>query len=87
MKTAALTGNNAHTRRVLLLNTDERAGLVAALAVSCAERGVSLEITTGPGHVVLTFQADDSQVAELEIALPKIDGVIELKTYKVIADD
>jgi hypothetical protein len=38
-------------RRVMLLETDERAGLVAALTLACANAGVSLEITTGQGHV------------------------------------
>ena len=34
-------------RRVVLLETDERAGLVASLANVCAERGVSLDISSG----------------------------------------
>ena len=79
------TLETALPRRVALLNTDERAGLVAALAAACTDRGVSLEISTGPGHVILTFQAADDQVADLETALAQIPGVMEVKTYPVIA--
>ena len=50
------------TRRVVLLETDERAGLVAELAVVCNAEGISLEITTGPAHVLLTFAADEATV-------------------------
>lgn len=83
MKDSVLTLDKAHPRRVMLLNTDERAGLVASLAAKCAERAVSLEISTGPGHVVLTFQADDSTVENLNTSLAGIDGVVNVKTYSV----
>jgi hypothetical protein len=86
MSTVESSIETALPRRVALLNTDERAGLVAALAAACAERSISLEITTGPGHVVLTFQATDAQVTDLEYALGKIDGVIAVKTYPVISE-
>ena len=73
----------AQPRRVVLLNTDERAGLVAALAAKCAEHAVSLEISTGPGHVVLTFQASDETVTALNASLATIDGVVDVKPYVV----
>jgi hypothetical protein len=60
------------TRRVVLLETDERAGLVAALAAVCAAQNVSLDIVTGPGHVLITF---DTEEATLEALLPKLQAV------------
>jgi len=57
------------------INTDERAGLVASLAAKCAEKAVSLEISTGPGHVVLTFQASEQTVADLSLSLSDIEGL------------
>ena len=75
--------DKAQPRRVMLLNTDERAGLVASLAAKCAERAVSLEISTGPGHVVLTFQADEATVEGLTGSLAEIEGVTAVKTYSV----
>ncbi len=68
-------------RRVLLLETDERAGLVAALAAVCAAQDVSLEITTGASHVLLTFAADDSQMAPLLDALRSVPGVEQAHVY------
>jgi hypothetical protein len=71
-------------RRVFLLETDERAGLVAALAAACAARDVSLDITTGPGHVLLTFDASDTQVAALVGDLAAVGGVMSVRPYQVV---
>lgn len=71
------------TRRVLLLETDERAGLVAGLAAACAAQDVSLEIVTGPGHVLITFAAADDTLAALLPALEAVPGVISLRPYAV----
>jgi hypothetical protein len=71
------------TRRVLLLETDERAGLVAGLAAACAGQDVSLEIVTGPGHVLITFAADDTTLATLLPHLKAVPGVISLLPYAV----
>lgn len=71
------------TRRVLLLETDERAGLVAGLAAACAAQDVSLEIVTGPGHVLITFAAEDAALAALLPRLQAIPGVISLQPYVV----
>lgn len=73
----------APLRRVLLLETDERAGLVAALAAACAARDVSLEIVTGPGHVLITCAADDALVETLVPALQSVPGVVSLRPYSV----
>lgn len=70
-------------RRVLLLQTDERPGLVADLAETCAERGVSLEITTGPGHVLITFTGTDEQAEETLDALGSVAGVSGAHAYTV----
>lgn len=70
-------------RRVLLLETDERPGLVAAIAACCSENGVSLEITTGPGHVLVTFEAADDAVGRLQGALAGVDGVTTVHPYRV----
>lgn len=70
-------------RRVLLLETDERSGLVAALAAACAAQDVSLEIVTGPGHVLLTFAAADATLAALEPSLRAIGGVLDVRPYTV----
>lgn len=72
------------TRWVLLLDTDERAGLVAALAERCSKRGVSLELTTGPGHVLITFQADENLVIDTASALRSVPGVLNVHPYPVI---
>lgn len=71
------------SRRVLLLETDERAGLVASLAAACAARDVSLEIVTGPGHVLITCDADDPTLAALVPALQSVPGVVSLRPYSV----
>lgn len=70
-------------RRVLLLETDERAGLAADLTAACAQRGVSLEISTGPGHVLLTFEADEDTTAQAVDALQQIKGVDSVHAYSV----
>ncbi len=70
-------------RRVLLLETDERAGLVAALAAACAAQSVSLEMVTGPGHVLLSFAADDKVADRLLPSLRAIGGVLDLHPYTV----
>jgi len=70
-------------RRVLLLETDERAGLAAELTSACAARGVSLEISTGPGHVLLTFEADDETTTQAVDALKQVKGVDNVHPYSV----
>ena len=72
-------------RRVILLDTDERAGLVASIADTCAERNVSLEITTGPGHVIISFASDDTGVDALVDAFRAIPGVKGVHPYKVLS--
>ncbi|MBV9848119.1 MAG: hypothetical protein JO250_00385 [Armatimonadetes bacterium] len=71
-------------RRVVLLETDERAGLVAELTVVCAAEGISLEITTGSGHVLLTFAADDRTVERLRPGLESVPGVGRVRFYQVL---
>ncbi len=71
------------TRRVLLLETDERAGLVAGLAAACAAQDVSLEIVTGPGHVLITFAADETTLGTLIPTLQAVPGVVSLRPYAV----
>ena len=73
------------TRRVLLLETDERAGLVAALAAACAGQEVSLDIVTGPGHVLITFDAGDATLARLLPDLRGVGGVTSVVPYTVLA--
>jgi hypothetical protein len=70
-------------RRVLLLETDERAGLVAGLAAACAARDVSLEIVTGPGHVLISVAADDPTLDALLPDLQAVPGVVALQPYTV----
>lgn len=72
-------------RRVVLLETDERAGLVAALAAACAAQEVSLDIVTGPGHVLITFDADDMILERLLPALKSVGGVTSVMPYKVVS--
>ena len=72
------------SRRVVLLQTDERAGLVAALAAACAEREVSLDIVTGPGHVLVTFDTDDATLNLLLRELQAVGGVVEATPYTVL---
>jgi hypothetical protein len=69
---------------VILLETDERAGLVAAIAAACHERNVSLEITTGLSHVLLTFEADGSTTDEAVSALNGVPGVSGVHPYVVM---
>ena len=71
-------------RRVVLLETDERAGLVAAVTLACADAGVSLEIATGPGHVLLTFAAEEATVARVQTALVGIPGVGQVRLYQIM---
>jgi hypothetical protein len=71
-------------RRVVLLETDERAGLVAALADACAALGVSLDLVTGPGHVLITFDTDDATLARLLPALQAVGGVVSATPYTVL---
>ncbi len=74
----------AHLRRVVLLQTDERAGLVAALAAACAARDVSLDIVTGPGHVLVTFDTDDATLERLLPELQLVGGVVSATPYTVL---
>lgn len=71
-------------RRVVLLQTDERAGLVAALAAACAARDVSLDIVTGPGHVLVTFDTDDATLACLLPEFQSVEGVVSATPYTVL---
>jgi hypothetical protein len=71
------------SRRVIMLETDERAGLVASLAAACAAQNVSLEIATGPGHVLISFDASEESVGALVPALTAVTGVIGLYSYSV----
>ncbi len=71
-------------RRVVLLQTDERAGLVAALAAACAARDVSLDIVTGPGHVLVTFDTDDKTLHSLLPELQSVEGVVSATPYTVL---
>lgn len=77
------TRTDGEKRRVLLLETDERPGLVASLAAVCAARDVSLEITTGPEHVLMTFVASDARVAALAEGLRNVPGVTGVSPYSV----
>lgn len=70
-------------RRVVLLETDERAGLVAELSDACRRRGVSLEIATGPGHVLISFEADDETIEATCVGLGAIGGVQGVHSYAV----
>jgi len=71
-------------RRVVLLETDERAGLVAALSACCAQQNVSLDIVTGPGHVLITFDTDEATLEELLPILRAVDGVVAATSYTVM---
>ena len=73
------------TRRFLMLKTDERSGLVATLALACHELGVSLEITTGHNHILLTFNADQATTDSVVVALEKVPGVEEVHPYQVVS--
>jgi len=70
-------------RRVVLLETDERAGLVANLAEACAAREVSLEISTGPGHVLISFAAEEEKTQLTLSDLRNVPGVADLHAYEV----
>lgn len=72
------------SRRVVLLQTDERAGLVAALAAACAAREVSLDIVTGPGHVLVTFDTDDATLGRLLPEFQSVAGVVSATPYTVL---
>ena len=71
-------------RRVVLLETNERAGLVADVADACRRRGVSLEISTGPGHVLLSFEAGDAATEATCVDLEAIAGVSAAHNYAVV---
>lgn len=71
-------------RWVVLLQTDERAGLVAALAATCAAENVSLDIVTGPGHVLITFETDDATLSTLLPKFSAIGGVVSANSYTVL---
>ena len=72
------------SRRVVLLETDERAGLVAALSAACAARSVSLDLVTGPGHVLITFDTDESTLDLLLPDLRSVGGVVTATPYTVL---
>ena len=71
-------------RRVVLLETDERAGLVASLAATCAAENVSLDIVTGPGHVLITFDTDEATLGALLPKLEAVGGVVTATPYTVL---
>jgi len=71
-------------RRVVLLETDERAGLVAALSAACAARSVSLDLVTGPGHVLITFDTDEPTLELLLPDLRAVGGVVMATPYTVL---
>jgi len=71
-------------RRVLMLDTDERSGLVASLALACHKLGVSLEITTGHNHILLTFPADQQTTDSVVAALRLVPGVNNIHPYNVL---
>ncbi len=71
-------------RRVVLLETDERAGLVAALSAVCAAQDVSLDLVTGPGHVLITFDTDEPTLAALLPKLEAVGGVVSATPYTVL---
>ncbi len=71
-------------RRVVLLETDERAGLVAALSAACATSDVSLDIVSGPGHVLITFDTDAPTLARLLPDLQAVGGVVTATPYTVL---
>ncbi len=71
-------------RRVVLLETDERAGLVAALAAVCAAEDVSLDLVTGPGHVLITFDTDEETLGTLLPKLEAVGGVVIATPYTVL---
>jgi hypothetical protein len=65
------------------LETDERAGLAAALTSVCTTCGVSIEISTGPGHVLLTFEADEDTTGIAIDVLKQVAGVADVHAYSV----
>jgi len=71
-------------RRVVLLETDERAGLVAALSAACAARSVSMDLVTGPGHVLITFDTDEPTLELLLPDLRAVGGVVMATPYTVL---
>ncbi|MGO8671573.1 MAG: hypothetical protein ACLQVD_09450 [Capsulimonadaceae bacterium] len=78
-----MTEPDTARRHVLLLDTDERAGLVAAIAEACASRHISLEIATGPAHVLIATTADDSSIDSVTAAFLRIPGVAAVYPYTV----
>ena len=81
---AEVTFAAAGPRRVVLLETDERAGLVAALAATCAAENVSLDLVTGPSHVLITFDTDDASLSALLPKLGAVGGVVSVTPYTVL---
>jgi hypothetical protein len=73
-----------HARRVLLIETDERSGLVASIAAACHDGGVSIEITTGLSHVLLAFEADGPVTKATVAALSAVPGVSAVHPYTVM---
>jgi len=78
-----MTIDRQAARRVVLLQTDERAGLVAAIADACAERGISLDIATGPGHVLISIAMEETGLEPLLAAFRAIPGVASAYSYVV----
>jgi hypothetical protein len=77
----------SHTeRQVLMLDTDERSGLVAAIALECHKLGVSIEITTGHNHILLTFNSELSLTDSIVSSLAKVPGVNAVHLYDVLVD-
>jgi len=57
---------------------------VAALAAACAAREVSLDIVTGPGHVLVTFDTDDATLERLLPEFQSVAGVVSATPYTVL---
>jgi nitrate reductase NapAB chaperone NapD len=72
-------------RRVVLLETNERPGLVAALSQICQKEGVSIEISTGPGHVLICFEADETITARTCESLKTVPGIHDVFPYSVVS--
>ena len=84
-ESATLQDTDRLQRRVFLLDTDERGGLVASLALECHKLGVSIEITTGLNHILLTFQGDQKTTDSVVRALGVVPGVHHVHPYSVLS--
>ena len=74
-------------RRVVLLETSERSGLVASLAEVCKTKGGSIEISTGPGHVLICFEATETVTDDACKALKEVTGIHNVIPYIVVGKE